>query len=185
MDFDESSVNRYFQRFDRICVTFVPWMFEHLGAGRRIAEKRIATATLAGTPLYGCLDLLLIDDEAKTVRIIDYKTGFTYEATPGYERQLAFYKLLVERSGEFKGYRVASLADCYVEPAKDTGELHPPTEEDVRQLERLADAVWTRIESGTWDTTKFEQSPPIRRRQRSANGLQNQERESSHYAASL
>lgn len=164
MDFDESSVSRYLQRFDRICDTFVPWMFEHLGVGRRIAEKRIVTATLVGTPLYGCLDLLLIDDEAKTVRIIDYKTGFTYEATPGYERQLAFYKLLVERSGEFEGYRVASLADCYVEPAKDTDELHPPietapTEEDVRQLERLADAVWTRIESGTWDTSAFEQSP--------------------------
>ena len=152
------------QRFDRICATFVPWMFEHLDVGRRIAEKRIVTATLVGTPLYGCLDLLLIDDEAKTVRIIDCKTGFTYEATPGYERQLAFYKLLVERSGEFKGYRVASLADCYVEPAKDTDELHPPietapTEEDVRQLERLADAVWTCIESGNWDTTEFEQSP--------------------------
>ena len=70
----------------------------------------------------------------------------------------------MERSGEFEGYRVASLADCYVEPAKDTDELHPPietapTEEDVRQLERLADAVWTRIKSGTWDTSAFEQSP--------------------------
>ena len=69
----------------------------------------------------------------------------------------------MERSGEFEGYRVASLADCYVEPTKDTDELHPPieaapTEEDVRQLERLADAVWTRIESGNWDTTEFEQS---------------------------
>lgn len=163
MDFDESSVNRYLQRFDRICTTFVPWIFEHLGTGRRIAEKRIATATSAGTPLYGCLDMLLIDDEAKTVRIIDYKTGFTYEATPGYERQLVFYKLLVERSPEFEGYTVASLADCYIEPAKDTDELHPPiettpTDEDVRKLERLADAVWARIEVGNWDTNPFEQS---------------------------
>lgn len=164
MDCDESSVSRYLQRFDRICNAFVPWMLERLGTGRRIAEKRIATATLVGTPLYGCLDLLLVDDEAKTVRIIDYKTGFTYEATPGYERQLAFYKLLVERSLEFEGYTVSSLADCYVEPDKETGELHPPietapTEEDVRQLERLADAVWARIESGNWDTAEFEQSP--------------------------
>lgn len=164
MDCDESSVSRYLQRFDRICNAFVPWMLEQLGTGRRIAEKRIATATLAGTPLYGCLDLLLVDDEAKAVRIIDYKTGFTYEATPGYERQLAFYKLLVERSLEFEGYTVSSLADCYVEPDKETDELHPPiettpTDEDVRQLERLADAVWARIESGNWDTAEFEQSP--------------------------
>lgn len=164
MDFEESSVERYLQRFDRICATFVPWMFGRLNTGRRIAEKRLATATAAGTPLYGCLDLLLVDDDAKTVHVIDYKTGFTYEATPGYERQLAFYKLLVERSPEFEGYTVASLADCYVEPAKDTNELHlpietAPTEEDVRQLERLADAVWARIEIGNWDTAEFEQSP--------------------------
>lgn len=163
MDFPESSVERYLQRFDRICSTFVPWMFEHLDAGRRIAEKRIATATMAGTPLFGCLDLLLIDDGAKTVRIIDYKTGFTCDATPGYERQLAFYKLLIERSPEFEGYTVVSLADCYVEPEKETGELHPPietapTDEDVRRLERLADAVWSRIEAGDWDTGAFERS---------------------------
>ena len=54
------------QCFDRICATFVPWMFEHLGAGRRVAERRIATVTMTGVPLFGCLDLLLVDDEAKT-----------------------------------------------------------------------------------------------------------------------
>ena len=136
MDFDESSVSRYLQRFDRICDTFVPWMFEHLGVGRRIAEKRIVTATLVGTPLYGCLDLLLIDDEAKTVRIIDYKTGFTYEATPGYERQLAFYKLLVERSGEFEGYRVASLADCYVRARKGYRRASPTNRDRANRRRR-------------------------------------------------
>lgn len=54
------------QCFDRICATFVPWMLERLSAGRRVAEKRIATATMTGAPLFGCLDLLLVDDEAKT-----------------------------------------------------------------------------------------------------------------------
>ena len=54
------------QCFDRICATFVPWMLERLGAGRRVAEKHIATATVAGTSLFGCLDLLLVDNEAKT-----------------------------------------------------------------------------------------------------------------------
>lgn len=66
IDFEESSVERYLQCFDRICAAFVPWMLERLGAGRRVAEKHIATATVAGTPLFGCLDLLLVDNEAKT-----------------------------------------------------------------------------------------------------------------------
>ena len=55
------------------------------------------------------------------------------------------------------------MGDFYVEPEKDTGELHPPlsvaaTDEEVRSLERLADAVWARIQAGQWDTSAFEQS---------------------------
>ena len=55
------------------------------------------------------------------------------------------------------------MGDFYVEPEKDTGELHPPlsvtaSDEEVRSLERLADVVWARIQAGQWDTSAFEQS---------------------------
>ena len=163
MDFSAADVSRYEQRFERICTSFVPWLLESARGYRRVTEAKLSASTAAGTPLFGYLDLLLIDDAAKTVRIVDYKTGFSYKISDDYERQLRFYKLLVESSPQFKGYEVVSMGDFYVEPEKDTGELHPPlsvaaTDEEVRSLERLADAVWARIQAGQWDTSAFEQS---------------------------
>ena len=119
--------------------------------------------TTEGTPLFGFLDLLLVDDTAKTVQIVDYKTGFGKEVPAGYQRQLKFYKLLVEASPEFYGYTVTSMGDYYVEPDKTTGELRPPfattaNADDIAELEQLIDAVWSRIEHGAWDTSAFEQS---------------------------
>ena len=119
--------------------------------------------TAGGTPLFGFLDLLLVDDVAKTVQIVDYKTGFGKEVPAGYHRQLKFYKLLVEASPEFYGYTVTSMGDYYVEPDKTTGELRPPfsttaNADDIAELEQLIDATWARIEHGAWDTSAFEQS---------------------------
>ena len=164
MDFPEQDVERCLIRYDRICESFVPWLMREGAAGfRRVTEAKVEAVTEAGTPLLGFLDLLLVDDKARTVRIVDYKTGANYEAPSGYERQLRFYKLLVERAPEFEGYTVVSMGDFYVEPEKDSGALHPPfelhaTEEEIYELERLADAVWRRIQNGDWNTSAFEQS---------------------------
>lgn len=163
MDFPVADVSRYEQRFERICTSFVPWLLESARGYRRVTEAKLSASTAAGTPLFGYLDLLLIDDAARTVRIVDYKTGFSYKVSDDYERQLRFYKLLVESSPQFEGYEVVSMGDFYVEPEKDSGELHPPlsvtaSDEEVRSLERLADVVWARIQAGQWDTSAFEQS---------------------------
>ena len=163
LDFPTGEVSQYLERFDAICKTFVPWLVEHVAGCRCVAEARLHAATAAGSPIYGIQDLLLVDDEAKTVRIIDYKTGLKHEVPTKYERQLKFYKLLVESSAEFEGYTVEAMGDYYVEPDKKTGELSKPfmaaaTAEEVRELERLTDAVWARVREGAWDTSAFEQS---------------------------
>lgn len=163
MDFPKTEIGLYLQRFDRICALFVPWLLENAAGHRRVAEAKLEAMTAGGTPLFGYLDLLLVDDEQKTVRIVDYKTGLKHEVPAGYERQLRFYKLLVELSPQFEGYTVISMGDFYVEPEKETGELHPPfevaaTESEIRGLERLIDVVWKRIQAGAWDTSSFEQS---------------------------
>ena len=124
--------------------------------------------TAEGTPLFGFLDLLLVDDAAKTVQIVDYKTGFGKEVPAGYHRQLKFYKLLVEASPKFCGYTVTSMGDYYVEPDKATDELRPPfattaNTDDITELEQLIDAVWSHIKHGAWDTSAFEQSDAYER----------------------
>lgn len=163
MDFPAADVSRYEQRFERICASFVPRLLEYATGYRRIPEAKLSALTAAGTPLFGYLDLLLIDDDDKTVRVVDYKTGLKHNGSDGYERQLRFYKLLVESSPQFKGYSVVSMGDFYVEPEKDTNELHPPlrvtaSDDETRLLEELADAVWQRIQAGQWDTSAFEHS---------------------------
>lgn len=163
MDFSPSEVAHYLQRFDRICATFVPWLMEHAAGYRRFPEVKVSSATAAGTPLYGRLDLILADDATRTLRIIDYKTGFNRDLSDGYRRQLAFYKLMVESSPAFEGYTVVSMGDYYVEPDKGTGILCPPNEvsasvTEMHDLERLVDTVWERIRAGAWDTSAFEQS---------------------------
>lgn len=163
LDFAPEDVHRYSERFERICHTFVPWLIEHVHGYRCITEANMQCLTAEGTPLFGFLDLLLVDDAAQTVQIVDYKTGFGKEVPAGYHRQLKFYKLLVEASPEFYGYTVTSMGDYYVEPDKATNELRPPfsttaSADDIAELEQLIDAAWSRIEHGAWDTSAFEQS---------------------------
>lgn len=163
LDFPPEDAAKYVERFDRVCRTFVPWLMEHAARYRRIAEARFCVATRGGTPLSGYLDLLLVDDASKTVRIVDYKTGFDEKVPDGYKRQLRFYKLMVERSPEFAGYTVKSMGDFYIEPDKKSNAVREPfaisaSAEEICQLERLVDAVWHRIQQGQWDTSAFEQS---------------------------
>lgn len=178
LDFPAGEVSQYLERFDAICKTFVPWLMEHVAGCRCVAEARLHAATAAGSPIYGIQDLLLVDDEAKTVRIIDYKTGLKHEVPTKYERQLKFYKLLVESSAEFEGYTVEAMGDYYVEPDKKTGELSKPfmataTAEEVRELERLTDAVWARVCEGAWDTSAFEQSQLFEQAREQQEGCRN------------
>lgn len=163
LDFPSEDIAKYVERFDRICCAFVPWLMEHAIRYRRIAEAQFCVATHGGTPLSGYLDLLLVDDASKTVRIVDYKTGFDEKVSDGYKRQLQFYKLMLERSSEFAGYTVKSMGDFYIEPDKRSNAVREPFEisasaEEICQLERLVDAVWHRIQQGRWDTSAFEQS---------------------------
>ncbi len=163
LDFSPEEVNRYLQRFDRICEVFVPWLVERVAPYRCVTEAELCAATLAGTPLSGFLDLLLVDDASKVVRIVDYKTGFDGRPSDSYERQLQFYKMMVELSPEFEGYRVVSMGDFYIEPEKDADCVRAPFEttaadEEIRELQRLVDAVWHRIQRGEWDTSDFERS---------------------------
>ncbi|MBQ9691008.1 MAG: hypothetical protein IJV62_02745, partial [Eggerthellaceae bacterium] len=101
----------------------------------------------------------------------DFKTGIKddkayKESTKGsnYERQLQFYKLLIEESAAYDGCKVVCGKDIFVEPKKHTtDELHEPaeasaSEEAMNHIKALIPAVWTLIQHGVFDTTAFETS---------------------------
>jgi len=106
--------------------------------------------------LTGNIDLLLIDKHAKTITVVDYKTGSSYRKWKSslkllkYQQQLYFYKLLVEGSREWGDYTVGQGRLLFVEP-DETGEVvslelnyKPDT---LVELQQLIAAVWQRIMS--------------------------------------
>jgi len=104
--------------------------------------------------LNGKIDKLIIDQKHKTIIIVDYKTGKSHARWRHepklhfYRNQLYFYKLLVEGSLSFRGYRVIDAYLEFVEPDAlgDIVELHANfNDDDEQRLKRLIEAVWQHI----------------------------------------
>lgn len=105
--------------------------------------------------LTGKLDLIDIDKDDKTLIVTDYKTGkapLSWKGKTDYEkiklhryrRQLMFYKLLVERSSQFKNYTVERGVLEFVEPID--GEIRrlelDYSEADMDDFVNIIHAVW-------------------------------------------
>lgn len=127
------------------------------------AERNFAGqhSMLGEVRLTGAIDLMDIDDRAKTIRVTDYKTGKGTSSWQGktdyekiklhkYQQQLMFYKLLIEHARDYRAYRVTSGNLEFVEPDGD-GQLHSLSLQfDHSQLERfqnLLAAIWRRIQT--------------------------------------
>ncbi len=110
--------------------------------------------------LTGNLDLMEINEETKTITVIDYKTGKPIKSWAGgtdyekiklhkYRQQLMMYKLLVEHSRDFGGkYTVNHGILEFVEPDED-GAIQiletTFTREELQQFSQLLQIVWDHI----------------------------------------
>ncbi|HUD08294.1 MAG TPA: ATP-dependent helicase [Candidatus Saccharimonadales bacterium] len=101
--------------------------------------------------LSGTIDKLMVNNTDKTITIVDYKTGHHYArwqrtiSLHRYRQQLYFYKLLVENSRRFSGYKVVDAYLEFVEP--DEGgiihELHVTYDDnELYRIKNLIEAVW-------------------------------------------
>jgi DNA helicase-2/ATP-dependent DNA helicase PcrA len=101
--------------------------------------------------LGGAIDLLEIDTTAKTITVVDYKTG-KLGSDPAklhrYTLQLYCYKLLVEGSHTYRGYTVDSGRLVFVEP-DDAGAVVEKTiaftQTELDRTRRLLVAMWQRV----------------------------------------
>ncbi|HEY4964635.1 MAG TPA: ATP-dependent DNA helicase [Candidatus Saccharimonadales bacterium] len=106
--------------------------------------------------LSGSIDRLIVDKANKTIVIVDYKTGKSYQKWTSeaklhlYSNQLYFYKLLVENSVTFKNYRVSGAYLDFVEPDLN-GQLNKLyidfNDQQTNRLKLLIKSVWKRIHS--------------------------------------
>jgi DNA helicase-2/ATP-dependent DNA helicase PcrA len=109
-----------------------------------------------GVPLSGKIDKMVVEGEK--VHVYDFKTGKAKHRWEGkdareritlhsYQRQLMFYKLLVEHSHDFSKYTVDEGTLEFIEPVEGKiAELSMViTKEDTERLAKLASAVHKRI----------------------------------------
>lgn len=110
---------------------------------------------LGEADITGKIDRIEINSKDKTLRIIDFKTSkpetkwSNIAKTHNYRLQLYFYKILIECSTKYAGYRVMSGQIEFVEPDPATGEfvsleLEFDDSEQAR-IEQLAQAVFAKI----------------------------------------
>jgi DNA helicase-2/ATP-dependent DNA helicase PcrA len=99
----------------------------------------------------GKVDRMEIDKENRTITVIDYKTGRSYEKWESlgklhrYRMQLYSYKLLIEGSHTYKGYKVTSGRIEFVEPDNENRINYLELtfkEEDVERTRQLIQAMW-------------------------------------------
>ncbi len=137
---------------------------EYLGADD-LSESGFL-ATIGDARLVGKIDRLVIDKKARTIRIVDFKTGLGYEKWSRavkpihHKRQLYFYKLLVESSPLFKGYGVKDATIQFVEPDPSDGSIKSISltfeEKESEHLISLIKAVWQNIMKLNFpDTTNY------------------------------
>jgi DNA helicase II / ATP-dependent DNA helicase PcrA len=98
--------------------------------------------------LGGKIDLLEIDEEAKRIRVVDYKTG-QLGSDPAkrhrYELQLYCYKLLLQNSHTFRDYQVDEGCLVFIEPGSDdniTRHTITFSDNELARVEKLLQAMW-------------------------------------------
>jgi len=156
----EADLNTYLQKGSAALQTF---MNEHAASFAITQRAEVDFSgqgvTIGSARLTGAIDLIDVDEAAKTLIVTDYKTGTAARSWAGkadyekiklhkYRHQLLFYKLLTERSREFAGYHMQRGIIQFVEPTRGGHILALDatfTDSEVEEFERLLCKVWDHI----------------------------------------
>ena len=152
--------NYFAKKGSDVLSTFFAARYDSFSPTQRVEQNFGSEAvTIGEVRLSGAIDLMDIDDEAKTIVVTDYKTGKSTPTWQGkteyekiklhhYRQQLMFYKLLIENSRQYTGYTVTRGVIEYVEPDErgiiNRIELDYEADE-LREFSRLITGVWQRI----------------------------------------
>lgn len=130
---------------------------EVLRAGKAEVDFGAEKLSVEGVPVTGKIDHMVVNDEAKTIEIYDFKTGGyhkekweSHATLYKYMLQLGFYKLLLNNSPSYAKYRVERAHILFVTPDKD-GEVYDKvyefTDESEEELKALMRAVYGLVSS--------------------------------------
>ncbi len=104
----------------------------------------------------GKTDRLEIDHKARTITVVDYKTGATYNTWKSatklhkYQLQLYCYKLLIEGSHTYKDYKVTKGRIEFIEPDGE-GRINNLElafkDDELARTRKLLQAMWQRVQA--------------------------------------
>lgn len=128
-----------------------------LRTGKAEVDLGVEKLVINGVPVTGKIDHIVIDEENKTIKIYDFKTGGyhkekwrSHATLYKYMLQLGFYKLLLNNSPTYSKYKIKEAHILFVTPDKD-GEvydkLYEYSREDEDELLALMKAVYILVES--------------------------------------
>ena len=99
---------------------------EILRSGKAEVDFAPERLVVDGVPVTGKIDHLIVDENAKTIEIYDFKTGGyhkekwqSHATLYKYMLQLGFYKLLLNNSKKYAKYKVVKAHILFVIPDKD------------------------------------------------------------------
>lgn len=157
------------QQLERGRYALENWLRENRSAfnpdHKHEVDFRTEGVMIESIPLTGMIDKLVIDKTNKTMHVVDFKTGKPHRnwrendiQLHKYRQQLYFYKLLVEHSHSFKGYKVVSGSLHFIEPNSD-GLLLPPLElayddKEMERIKKLLSIVWQHIQGFNFPDVK-------------------------------
>jgi len=127
-----------------------------------------STVTLDDIPLAGKIDRIdFIDPDAKTVRVVDYKTGkrktrgqiegTTQDSDGAYKRQLVFYQLLTDLDPHFSNRVIQTELDFVEAPhneRKSGKEVFTITPTEVEELKEVIRATMKEIRAHKFHRTQ-------------------------------
>lgn len=115
---------------------------------------------VGSAPITGKIDRMSVDPAARTLQVYDYKTGGVFNRwnpAKAYEKikaltyanQLLFYKILVENSRSFAGFKVTAGGIDFVTPLGDQMVClqREFSAEEVETMKRLIEIVYNKIVS--------------------------------------
>lgn len=163
----QDSFDHFVKKGSDVLTAFLAARYDSFSTSQRVEQNFAGdSVTIGDVRLSGAIDLMDIDDEAKTIVVTDYKTGKSSQTWQGkadyekiklhhYRQQLMFYKLLIENSRRFAGYTVTKGIIEYVEPDSSGGFNRLELDYDMDELDefkKLLLAVWQRIQALDFST---------------------------------
>lgn len=172
---EENNFEYYLQKGSDTLQAYLNSRYESFHINQKIESSFSSqSVVISSVHLTGVIDVMDIDEQNKTIDIIDYKTGkpaLNWKGKDEYEKiklhrykqQLLFYKLLIEHSRKYNGYIVRNAALEFVEPEKENGQICQLSieynQKELAEFIKLLEAMWPKIKDADLpDISKYEKN---------------------------